>query len=147
LKTAFAFDEDKLVQRLKDLTSEITTEPVEATFKVGAGGKVTVVPSRDGMGLDLEKLKKDIGEALYEKKQEVVLSLAPVSASRTTEALESMNVNGLLGGYTTYFDAGKVSRTYNISVAAQAFDELLVMPGQVVSFNEVVGPRSSEAGF
>lgn len=147
LELALTFDEEKLAQRLKDLTSGITTEPVEATFKVSADGKVTVVPSRDGIGLDLEKLKKDIAKALYEKDQEVVLSLVPVSASRTTEALESMKINGLLGSYTTYFDAGKVSRTYNISVAARAFDELLVMPGQVVSFNEVVGPRSSEAGY
>ncbi|MFX4263205.1 VanW family protein [Pelotomaculum propionicicum] len=147
LQTAFTYDEEKLSQRLKDLTGEITTDPVEATFRVGAGDRVTVVPSQDGMGLDLEKLKKDIVDVLNNRDQEVDLSLVPVSPSRTTAALESMNINGLLGGYTTHFDAGKVSRTYNISVAARAFDELLVMPGQVVSFNEVVGPRSSEAGY
>jgi vancomycin resistance protein YoaR len=58
-----------------------------------------------------------------------------------------MKVNGLLAGYTTKFDTAKVNRTYNITVAAQALDGLLVMPGQVVSFNEVVGPRSSETGY
>lgn len=147
LHPAFKYDEEKLVRRLKDLTGEITVEPVEATFKIGAGNKISVVPSQDGVDLDLEKLKKDIADALYKKKPEVTLSLVPVSPVRTTAALESMRINGLLGGYTTYFDASKVSRTYNISVAARAFDEVLVMPGQVVSFNEVVGPRSSEAGY
>jgi vancomycin resistance protein YoaR len=146
LQPVFEYDVVKLTQRLKDLTREITVEPVEASFKI-SGEKVTVVPSQDGIGVDQEKLKKDIIEALYNKKQEVVLSLVPVSPSRTTEVLESMHVNGLLAGYTTHFDAGKVSRTYNVSVAARAFDQLLVMPGQVVSFNEVVGPRSSEAGY
>lgn len=147
LQPVFEYDQEKLVQRLKDLTREITVEPVEASFKISAGEKVTVVPSQDGIDLDLEKLKKGITDVLYKKKPEVTLSLVPVSPTRTTAALESMHVDGLLGGYTTHFDAGKVSRTYNISVAARAFDELLVMPGQVVSFNEVVGPRSSEAGY
>lgn len=146
LKPVVEYDQERMAQRLKDLTRDITVEPVEASFKI-SGDKVTVVPSQEGIGLDLEKMKKEIINVLYKEKPEVVLSLVPVSPSRTTEAMESMNVKGLLGGYTTYFDAGKVSRTYNISVAARAFDELLVMPEQVVSFNEVVGPRSSEAGY
>jgi len=58
-----------------------------------------------------------------------------------------MNVKGLLGSYTTRFDPSMTSRTYNVSVAAKAFDEMLVLPGHEVSFNKVVGPRSSEAGY
>lgn len=147
MQTAAIYNEKKLVQQLNDLTGDITCKPVDASFKIGAGGQITVSPSQDGIGVDLEKLKESIGEVLYNNQQEVVLSLTPLAPALTAVDLEAMHVNGLLGGYTTYFNAGMTSRTYNISVAGRAFDELLVMPGQVVSFNEVVGPRSFEAGY
>ena len=148
LKAAAVYNEEKLEQRIKGLTGEIISAPVDASFQIGAGGRVTVSPSQDGTGVDLEKLKEDItGAILPDNQQEVVLSLVPLAPARTTAELEAMHVDGLLGSYTTYFDAGATSRTYNISVAGRAFDELLVMPGQVVSFNEIVGPRSSEAGY
>lgn len=148
LQPIFEFDQEKLAARVKELTREITAPPVEASFKIDSSDRVTVIPGQDGIGVDLEKLKKDIVSVLLDgERPEVALNLVPVAPTRTTETLESTGVNGLLGGYTTWFDAGKVSRTYNISVAARAFDELLVMPWQVVSFNEVVGPRSSEAGY
>ncbi len=147
LQVPVVYNEEKLAQRLYDLTGEITIKPVEASFKIGAAGRVTVSPSQEGTGVDLKKLKRDIAGVLGSNKQEVGLSLVPLAPAHATGELEAMHVNGLLGGYTTYFDPGATSRTYNISVAGRAFDELLVMPGQVVSFNEIVGPRSSEAGY
>ena len=148
LKPIFEFDQEKLDSRVKDLTREITVEPEEASFKINSSDRVTVISSKDGTGVDLEALKKDIASVLLEGvKPEVELNLVPVVPVRTTAVLESMGIDGLLGNYTTWFNAGMVSRSYNISVAAKAFDNLLVMPGQVVSFNEIVGPRSSEAGY
>ncbi|NQS76639.1 MAG: vanomycin resistance protein VanB [Peptococcaceae bacterium] len=147
LRAVANYKEEKLAQRVQDLTADIVTAPVDASFQVGAGGRVTVSPSQDGTGVDLTKLKKDIVEALHSNQQEVLLTLKPLAATRTTEQLQDMHIEGLLGGYTTHFDAGATSRTYNISVAGRAFDELLVRPGQVVSFNEIVGPRSFEAGY
>lgn len=147
LQPNIEFDEEKLAQRVRGLASEIIVEPVAASFKISGSDRVSVALSQNGIDPDLDKLKKDITEVLYKNKQEVALSLVPAAPSLTTADLESMKVNGLLAGYTTKFDTAKINRTYNVGVAAQALDGLLVMPGQVVSFNEVVGPRSSEAGY
>lgn len=148
LQPIFEFDQEKLTERVKDLTREIITEPEEAAFEIDSSDRVTVVPGKEGTEVDLKALKEDIAAVLLEgEKPEVELTLATVYPSRTADTLESMGVNGLLGAYATWFNAEMVSRSYNISVAAKAFDNLLVMPGQVVSFNELVGPRSSEAGY
>jgi vancomycin resistance protein YoaR len=147
LSPALIFDQVKLAQRVRGLASEIIVEPVAASFKISGSDRISVALSQNGIDPDLDKLKKDITEVLYKNKHEVVLSLVPAAPALTTADLESMKVNGLLAGYTTKFDTAKVNRTYNVGVAAQALDGLLVMPGQVVSFNEVVGPRSSEAGY
>lgn len=148
LQPVFEFDREKLAQRVKELTREITVEPKDASFKINSNDTVTMVPGKDGVGVDMDRLEKAVVSVLLEgKKPEVALFLVPVAPARSTAFVESMGINGLLASYTTRFDPSKVSRTYNVSVAAKAFDELLVRPGHEVSFNKVVGPRSSEAGY
>ncbi len=148
ISPVFEFDQEKLAGRVRELTREITEEPKDATLKIVDNDSIVVVPGQNGIGVDFDRLKRDLSTVLKDgEKPEVSLTLAPVAPTRTTETVESMGVNGLLARYTTGFDSSNVSRTYNISVAARALDELLIMPGHVVSFNEVVGPRSSEAGY
>ncbi|MDD3654931.1 MAG: VanW family protein, partial [Desulfotomaculaceae bacterium] len=132
----------------KEITRGVTVEPIDANFHISGNDNVTVMPAQDGTGVNLDKLKRDLVTVLTEnKKLEVELSLVTIPAARSTSMVESMGVNGLLAAYSTVFDSGKVSRTYNISVAAKAFDEQIILPGHEVSFNKVVGPRSSEAGY
>ncbi|OPX84699.1 MAG: Vancomycin B-type resistance protein VanW [Pelotomaculum sp. PtaB.Bin104] len=142
------FDEEKLEQRVKELTKGLTVEPVDATFYISGNDNVTIVPAKEGIGVDQEKLKKELAQVLAENKQLAVeLALVTKAPSRSTTMVEAMGVNGLLAGYFTNFDASKISRSYNINVAAKAFDEQIILPGQEVSFNQLVGPRSSEAGY
>lgn len=148
LEPVINFDREKLAWKVRELAREIIVEPRDATFKINSDDSVAVIPGKDGVDVDLGRLEKDIFSVLAErKKPEVTLSLVAVPPARSTALLESMGINGLLASYSTRFDPSKVSRTYNISVAARAFDELLVKPGHEVSFNNVVGPRSSEAGY
>ncbi|BAF59248.1 Uncharacterized vancomycin resistance protein [Pelotomaculum thermopropionicum SI] len=148
LKPVIEFDREKLAGRVNELAAKIIVKPRDASFQINSDDTVTIIPGSNGIGVDLGKLEEDIINVLSEgKKREVNLSLTTVPPARSTELLESMGVKGLLASYTTSFDPSKTSRTYNISVAAKAFDELLIRPGHEVSFNKVVGPRSSEAGY
>ncbi|MCG9969082.1 VanW family protein [Pelotomaculum terephthalicicum JT] len=148
ISPAVGFDQDRLSQRVKELTRGITVDPVDANFIIDANDAVSVRPAKDGTIIDMEKLTVDLTSAIVEsQKPEVEMAMITVPPARSTEMVQSMGINGLLAGYTTWFDPAKVSRTYNISVAAHAFDEQLIRPGHEVSFNKVVGPRSSETGY
>lgn len=148
LEPVIEFDREKLSRRVSELTREITEEPRDAAFKINSDDTVTIIPGKNGAAVDIDRLERDIFSVLAEgKKPEVDLYLVPVPPARSTALVESMGINGLLASYTTSYNPSKTSRTYNISVAARAFNELLVLPGHVVSFNKVVGPRSSEAGY
>ncbi|MCL6639557.1 MAG: VanW family protein, partial [Firmicutes bacterium] len=142
------FDREKMTRRVKELTSKVTREPQNATFKINPDESVSVVPAVNGTAVDMDRLIADITSLVSSGKNgEVLLSLVKVKPERSTAMMQSTGVNGLLGSFTTYFDPSKAGRSYNVGVAARALDELLVMPDQEVSFNEVVGPRSSEAGY
>jgi len=121
----------------------------DARWFVGPEDTVVVVPSRDGWRVDIGRLERDLGEALNDGRHPLVMRvvLEPVPPRRTTAEVQSLGLSGLLASYTTRFDPAQTNRTYNIAVAADALNGLLVPPGQAVSFNEIVGPRSQEAGY
>ncbi len=63
--------------------------------------------------------------------------------------VEKLDVTATLGEYETYFSrAGdQARRGKNIDVAASKIDGLVLSPGELVSFNDVVGERSEDNGF
>lgn len=48
--------------------------------------------------------------------------------------------------YTTLIDRS-AGRTKNVELSCQAINGLIIQPGQVVSFNQVSGPRTEELGY
>jgi vancomycin resistance protein YoaR len=53
----------------------------------------------------------------------------------------------VLATYTTTLIGSLPSRTDNIRLAAQALDGITLDPGEVLSFNAAVGPRTMERGY
>lgn len=52
-----------------------------------------------------------------------------------------------LGSFATTLIGSRSERTDNIRLAARALDGLVLAPGEVLSFNAVVGPRTLERGY
>ncbi|MBE3576807.1 MAG: VanW family protein [Limnochordales bacterium] len=65
----------------------------------------------------------------------------------SAQARAALGLVHLLGRYSTYFNPQLSARVHNLRLAAAAIDGILLQPGQVFSFNEVVGPRTRTAGF
>lgn len=137
---------------------EIITEPVNAGFRITPDDRVEIAPAQTGTSIDFDMLEREIsslviaavqkeGESSGAEPDTLQLPLLAIEPQRTTEDIEAMQINGRVAKYTTSFDAGQAGRTYNIKVAAAALDGLLMAPGDTFSFNQVVGPRSSEAGY
>lgn len=135
--------------KLDQLTVNLVSLPQNADFRVGADDTVEIIPGRDGVLVDKEKALHDFQQVLRDPGATPVveISLTRVHPERTTEEVQSYGLDGVLATFATRFNASVADRSYNIRVAAAALDNLLVPPGQEVSFNKVVGPRSSEAGY
>ena len=56
-------------------------------------------------------------------------------------------VKGPVSQYSTEFDSTMVNRTENILLSAKALDGIRLAPGERFSFNEIVGKRTTEAGY
>ena len=75
----------------------------------------------------------------------VILVVKPVPAPVTAQDLKQ--IDGLLGSFSTHYGGTGISRGSNIALAASHINGTVLRPGEIFSYNQVVGPRSGSAGF
>src|SRR6185369_11267038 len=63
--------------------------------------------------------------------------------------LKSLDISTVVAEYETYFSRGgdQQRRGKNIDNAAQKLDGIVISPGELMSFNDVIGERSEANGF
>jgi vancomycin resistance protein YoaR len=133
-----------IVVRLKEATD---IAPISARLDLD---KHAPIPERLGRYLDPDGALEAVRTAAFLPEVDTVelptLSFPP----RVSRAyVEKLDVKAMLGEYETYFSrAGdQARRGKNIDNAAQKIDGLVLSPGELVSFNDVVGERSEDNGF
>jgi vancomycin resistance protein YoaR len=141
------FDSAKLTGWLEPQRARLELPARDATFEVSPKDEVKVVPGAAGLRLDVE----DVSTALLaaaerpERRAELPLRAEPLPA-RSTEQAEKLGITKLVGTFTTRHPCCQ-KRVENIHRIAGLMDGLVVEPGQTVSVNEVVGPRTQKNGF
>lgn len=65
----------------------------------------------------------------------------------TTNDIGTEAFPDLLATYTTTYSTKNVNRSTNIKLACDKIDGTVLMPGEVFSYNTIVGKRTAEAGF
>ena len=142
------FDNAVAKARLHQLFSYAETQPQDAQIVVHAEGGITVLPSRDGIVLDMPQLVDDLDAAASGGGlRQVVVALRPALPGLTSDDVATMGLASLGSQFTTYFDASNPGRATNIALAAKLVDGTIVQPGATFSLNATMGPRSVNRGF
>lgn len=147
IEMKFSYNDDKLKDFEKNLISEVSESPKNATLSIN-GGSISVEPEVDGITIDEDELDSRLKEAIngvVESEESVVIEPEVTKAKITSEDLSK--INGVMGSFSTSYGTSAPGRCSNIELATKKINGTIVMPGEVFSFNEVVGPRTEEAGF
>ncbi len=91
-----------------------------------------------------------MGLAAGAERIELVVQDKPVPVDdRLAPLAESLDISTLLGAFSTPYalDPSQSDRTHNLEAGAHKVDGTVLMPGQVLSFNDVVGNRTEDAGY
>ena len=72
-----------------------------------------------------------------------------VAARRQAAELADASFEAVLGEFDTPYDRSRraQSRTFNLALAASKLDGTVLMPGEVLDFNVLVGPRDEANGY
>jgi vancomycin resistance protein YoaR len=123
------------------------TPPIDARVEL-RGKDVVIVPSREGFGLNMDRVLSDMDDAASRSGlRQVVVNLTVWHPTRTTQDVEQLGLSALGSEYATYYDPNNHSRSSNIIQAARLVDGAVIRPGEVFSLNATLGPRTTDRGF
>lgn len=144
LPLTFRLDEGRARSALASLGRAVRREPVDARVLVR---EHRVIQAEPGLELDVEGTL-DALRSVDPARQLLVEAAVERPQPRVTDDMVlPIDVSKVLAVYETNFKKKAGARAVNIARAARYLDQTVLAPGEVFSFNRVVGERSHERGF
>lgn len=145
--SVFKIDYPKADQVLQDKLKEFTRSAVDASYKIEKD-QFVITPAEPGRVIQTDGILQELKEhSLGSLPESIPVQMADIPASITTDALNLLAFDGIIGEYTTKFNPKEKNRTENLIAAATKLDQKVLKPGEMLSFNDTIGPRTAETGF
>ena len=118
-------------------------EPVNASYRV-ENYKLVIINEKIGVSMDKAEADKIIrastGDVIH-------IPVTTKKAEVTAQDIQASLFQEQLGTYTTRYNAGDRNRSHNIALACGSINEIVLAPGDVFSYNDIVGPRTAARGY
>jgi vancomycin resistance protein YoaR len=106
-----------------------------------------VHPDKPGFGIEVIGALSAIEAAARMGAGEVALEGAEIAPTVTRANLGIEDISTVISSFQTTFPVADKSRNDNLKLVASHIDGLILQPGQVFSFNKVVGDRTEKEGY
>jgi vancomycin resistance protein YoaR len=138
-----AVREEALAARLEAIGREVNRPAQDARWDAETD---TYTAETDGLALDMEASLAAVRRAVLASQSEVELVVRPVPpAVRRQDLAQARQYQ--LAQFTSPILAADPGRVQNIGIAIKKISGRVIKPGEVFSFNEIVGPRDAEHGW
>ncbi|MDD5396981.1 MAG: VanW family protein [Candidatus Moranbacteria bacterium] len=150
LSSKTSLDMEAIKSHLEDLARKVNRDPAEAKFKVENGVVTSFGESQNGITLDVDKSLQIIADTLNKNisgPQTIALSFASKKPQTNYGDVNNLGITSLIGEGTSNFKGSPKNRIFNIKVAAERFNGLLIKPGEEFSFVKNLGEVDGEHGY
>lgn len=143
---SFRLDDEALSARLAPLRELTDRDPIDARYDFA---NQKVVEHQPGLYLDEEGAHAAVLQAAMDGRDVVELRRVELPPRISSDYVASIDTSTLLARFETRFSRSGAQgrRARNIEVAASRLSGLVLVPGELYSFNAIVGPRTVENGF
>lgn len=141
--------EENLQALLQNLAQKTDTGPVNAKLQM-TDGKVSVFAlSSPGIQLDMDKGAAAIRDYLIRGDFQATLTLSVKKTDPvvSTDSIENLGINTLIGEGVSDFRGSPKNRIFNINTATRKFNGLLIKPGEEFSFVENLGEVDAKHNY
>lgn len=136
-------DPFKYEQLLSQIEQQIEVKPEDATLSDSGN----IIPEKVGSKLNRHAFTEQFFQYYFNNR----LSTLEVPKIRVYPKVDSELLSIIrtkrIGQYITYFNSRNKARSNNIALAVEAINNEVVFPGEIFSFNKVVGQRTVEKGY
>lgn len=127
------------------LYAQVSREPENARYEV-KNYRLEIIPHKEGITFDKLQAETILKNHTLEG-EEYSIPLKITQPEVLKESIEKNLFRDKLSSYTTSFNANYIERSHNINLSGKAIDGTVIGPGQVFSYNDVVGDRTYETGY
>lgn len=134
------------VESLVAIKEIIDRKPKNARFEFKNN---SISEEQIGRSLDVYETLHRLDMALVKGESEIEMSVATIPAAVTKDELAGIHVDAVAGFYETPYSRMRKDRdrTHNVRLGASMLDGQVILPGQLFSFNDILGDRSEARGF
>ena len=138
------YDDSKLDAFVDEIYNAIYAAPIDAQVTITTDRPVLTTESSTGRELDREFTREQIVSLVETGVGETALKV-----DITEPAISSGNAGALdvIVEYSTDVSFRGYNSRFNVRKALASFDYLCVYPGDIVNFNDMVGPRTESRGW
>lgn len=143
-----SYDEVMLSDKLGKISKDINIDKINAKLYISDNGNISYTPSTTGKELDIAHLKESIYNSIEEKNyNDINIKVDIKEPNIDTKDVKS--INSLLAEYSTKFSTGPgyEGRNENIKIASDKTSDILLMPGEEFSYNNLTGTRNKANGY
>lgn len=140
------YNENKLSEKIQNISDSINVDMKNAKVYISDSGNISTSSATIGKELDIASTKESIYDALKNKDfKSIDLKVNIKEPKISTEAVKS--VNTLLAEFSTKFSTKDSNRVTNVVLSAKATSDVLLMPGEEFSYNNLTGKRTASNGY
>ncbi|PCC66809.1 Vancomycin resistance protein YoaR, contains peptidoglycan-binding and VanW domains [Nannocystis exedens] len=148
LAPGFRFNEDVALDQLLALAPKVERPSLATRFDMD---NRRVLPAQRGTRLSaFDSLSAvAVGLASGADRIDLVTQPGPEVPDPWASIADGLDIGAVLASFETPYstEAAYADRAYNLKIGAAPLDGYVLMPGATMSFNQVVGDRTGEAGY
>lgn len=135
-------------QKLEEIALHINTPPQNASVMFFPDGaqKFKIIEDVKGKKIDTGALLKQIEQNLSMGKS-AEIQIKPQSVDAEITAASIKRATYIRREFSTDFSFSPSQRKHNIVLSLKSFNGMIIPPGQEISFNNTVGPRTEARGY
>jgi vancomycin resistance protein YoaR len=142
-------DEKKINDFLTDLERKVNKDPENAKLKFDNDRVSAFSAGTNGLKLDKEKsfeiLKNFLSQTNSTNK--INLAFSEIQPEISLDSIDNMGITSLIGEGRSNFKGSPKNRVFNIKVAIERFNGVLIKPGEEFSFVKILGDVDGEHGY
>lgn len=152
-KAKIVINPQKVSLFLESIASDIKQDSQDAKLSFIDGKLQFTQTSQSGLELDKEEVQKEIIEVLLSRVEEknvtdsINIELIKTDPELTEENVDSYGIEELVASGATSFSGSTSNRIHNITVGAEAFNGLIIKPGETISAIDTIGNPTAETGY
>lgn len=146
IPVVWTIQRDRARQYFEEIAKQINRNPTDARLDLKNRRKI---PDVAGIALDVERAIYALEAAEHEDEEQLELPVHYIPAALTVQDLVNVDIEKVVSAFETTFHTwgSGAGRAVNIRNAVSKIDGTVLLPGQMFSFNDAVGPRTRERGF